>query len=94
MGEKNLGKILIMIPLWGGLVSCQNSIPTVVSLSSAPKLSAPSDSKNFTQFSAASEKQVLTSGYKGTLRVSQALGRLQATSNGGHKLQGTVTLQR
>lgn len=55
---------------------------------------APKDSKNFMQLSAASTRESLASGYKGTLRVSQPLGRLQATSSGGHKLQGTVTFQR
>ncbi|HEY8270034.1 MAG TPA: hypothetical protein VIG33_04045 [Pseudobdellovibrionaceae bacterium] len=94
MAMKNSGKILILIFLFAGLVSCQNSIPTVVNLGSLPKLSSPANSKNFSQLSAASQKEVLASGYKGTLRISQPLGRLQATTSDGHKLQGTVTLQQ
>lgn len=89
-----MGKSLTMILFSAGLSSCQNSIPTVVNLGSLPKIVEPANSKNFTQLSAASQKQVLTGGYKGTLRISQPLGRLQATTGDGHKLQGTVTFQR
>lgn len=82
-----------------GLAACSNSVPTVESLTvmtpTVPATPAPaSNAKNFMQLSAASQKQTLTSGYKGTVRVSQPLGRLQATSADGHKIQGTVTLQR
>lgn len=94
MVKKDASKILILILLFTGLVSCQNSIPTVVNLGSLPKLSSPADSQNFTQLSAASQKQDLGGGYKGTLRISQPLGRMQATTGSGYKLQGTVTLQR
>jgi hypothetical protein len=94
MSSKAVGKSLIMILFSVGLASCQNSIPTVVNIGSAPLASKPANSKNFSQLSAASQQQVFGGGYKGTLRISQPLGRLQATTANGHKLQGTVTLQR
>ncbi len=94
VSSKSIGKSLIMILFSAGLVSCQNSIPTVVSLNAAQKPAAAANPKNFSQLSAASQKHVFPSGYKGTLRVSQALGRLQATTAGGDKLQGTVILQK
>jgi len=54
----------------------------------------PKNAKNFLQLSAASTKQSVGNGYKGTLRVSQPTGQLKAVSSGGYKLNGTVTLQR
>jgi len=87
---------LILIFLAGILTSCSNAIPTVDSLNSntAPKEVAPKDSKNFLQINAGSKKETLGSGYKGNIRISQAVGSMQAVTSGGHKLKGTVTLQR
>lgn len=87
-------KCLILILALGVLGACQNSVPTVVSLGGTPLRVDPKNPKNFSQLSAGSQKKQWAGGYKGTLRVSQPLGRLQATSAGGYKLQGSVTLQR
>jgi predicted small secreted protein len=86
---------LIMILAAGVLTSCSNAIPTVDSLTSttAPQIVDPKDAKNFMQINAGSKKETLGSGYKGNIRISQAVGNTQAVSSGGHKLKGTVTLQ-
>lgn len=59
-----------------------------------PTAVAAKDPNNFSQINAGSAKETLASGYKGNIRVSQPLGSFKATSASGHKLQGTVTLQK
>lgn len=78
------------------LVACSNAVPNVESLLSSkkPTVVAPKDSKSFFQLSGSSKKSVTGDNYKGTLRVSQPSGQLQAQSVEGYKLKGTVTLQK
>jgi len=77
-----------------GILGCSNSVPTVEALVSPSTPAAPKNAKNFMQLSASSSKETLSGGYKGTLRVGQPTGQLKATSAGGYKLNGTVTLQQ
>lgn len=89
----------ILILSLAAVPACQNSEPTVTMLNSGAKpktpVLPPKDSANFTQLSAGSQKVIWSpSGYKGTLRISQPLGRLQATSASSYVLQGSVTLQK
>ncbi|WP_413291155.1 hypothetical protein [Bdellovibrio sp. HCB337] len=84
-----------MILAVSALFGCSNAIPTVESLSTIadPKEVPAKDPRNFAQINAGSAKETV-GAYKGNVRISQSLGDMQATSNGGYKLKGTVTLQR
>jgi hypothetical protein len=92
-------KLLILLTLWTVVectVGCQNAIPTVTKLESAPKgvQLSPKDAKNFAQINSGSARRTLGDGYGAVVRVSQPLANLKAQSAGGYSLTGTVTLAR
>jgi hypothetical protein len=102
MKLRNLNLIASLILLATLPVSCSNSVPTVENILSQtenPIKVDPKDSKNFVQINASLQKaEVAAAGggtYKATLRVSQAVGQIHATSTDGHYvLKGSVTLQK
>ncbi|MBK9322262.1 MAG: hypothetical protein IPM97_04805 [Bdellovibrionaceae bacterium] len=88
-------KCLILSLLGVSVIGCSNSIPNVQSLMSGLTPSSPKDATNFAQINAGSKKGPTDNTlFKGTLRIGQPLGQLKATSAGGYKLTGTVSLQK
>jgi hypothetical protein len=85
-----------MILVLAGIAACSDSVPQVETLVSPSTPAAAKNAKNFMQLSSVAAKESLSGGggYKGVLRVGQPTAQLKATSSGGYKLNGTVTLQK
>lgn len=85
-----------MILVLAGVTACSDSVPQVETLVSPSTPAAAKNAKNFMQLSSVAAKETLSGGggYKGALRVGQPTAQFKATSSGGYKLNGTVTLQR